>query len=163
VATVVLKLFNAVFFNTTGQNIAVFGEKDFQQLFIIRQMVKQLNLPVEIIAGETIRESLPEMTGLAMSSRNSYLTPLERNEAKALYQTLQDAALAIQNGIDIKTAETDAIDSLMQRGWQTDYISVRSASTLAPATAKDRDLVLLGAAKLGTTRLIDNIEFSLTA
>jgi pantoate--beta-alanine ligase len=157
VATVVLKLFNAVFFNTNGQNIAVFGKKDFQQLFIIRQMAKQLNLPVEIIAGETVREE----GGLAMSSRNGYLSPLERNEGKALYQTLQDAALAIQNGGGIKTVEARAAHTLTQLGWQVDYISARSASTLAPATDKDRDLVILGAAKLGSTRLIDNIEFSL--
>jgi pantoate--beta-alanine ligase len=163
VAIVVLKLFNAVIFKTAGPNMAVFGKKDFQQLFIIRQMVKQLNLPIEIIASETVRESVPEVAGLAMSSRNGYLSQQDRIKAKALYQTLQTAALAIQNGADINATEADALDSLRQLGWQADYISVRSATTLVPASSKDRDLVILGAARLTSTRLIDNIEFSRSA
>lgn len=155
VATVVLKLFNAV-----QPAAAVFGKKDFQQLFLIRHMVKQLNLPIKIIAGETIRETLPEIAGLAMSSRNGYLSPQQRVEAKALFQALQRVVQAVQAGSkDFSGLEMQAAQTLTESGWAVDYISVRSASTLAPAASSDHDLVVLGAAKLGKTRLIDNIEF----
>lgn len=156
VATVVLKLFNVI-----QPAAAVFGKKDFQQLFLIRHMVKQLNLPIEIIAGETVRESLPEIAGLAMSSRNGYLSPQQRVEAKALSQALQEVVKAVQAGSkDFANLEMLAAKSLSASVWDVDYISVRSASTLAPATCDERDLVVLGAAKLGKTRLIDNIEFT---
>ncbi|HLD08717.1 MAG TPA: pantoate--beta-alanine ligase [Methylophilaceae bacterium] len=153
VATVVLKLFNMV-----HPQVAVFGKKDFQQLFIIREMVKQLNLPIEIIAGETVHEA----DGLAMSSRNGYLSVTERAEAPHLYRALQQAVQAIQGGErNFAAVGAQASQSLTQRGWAVDYISVRSASTLAPATLQDHNLVVLGAARQGQIRLIDNIEFSI--
>ena len=153
VTTVVLKLFNMV-----QPQVAVFGKKDFQQLFIIREMVRQLNLPIAIIAGETTRE--PD--GLAMSSRNGYLQPPQRVEAPRLHRALQQVVTAIQSGrSDFAAIETQTAQYLTQLGWIVDYISVRSALTLLPAAAGDRELVVLGAAKQGRTRLIDNIEFQL--
>lgn len=151
VATVVLKLFNMV-----QPQIAVFGKKDFQQLFIIRQLVRQLNLPIEIISGDTIRE--PD--GLARSSRNGYLSPEERSEAPRLCQALRQVVQTVQSGHkDFTTVEAQAKEFLARFGWLVDYISVRSAETLLPAVETDRHLVVLGAARLGSTRLIDNIEF----
>lgn len=156
VATVVLKLFNIVFFNASQPNVAVFGKKDFQQLFIIRELVKAFNLPIEMIASDTVREP----SGLALSSRNSYLTPDQKIEAAELYQRLKKIMLAIQNeAIDFTKLERIAIETLTARGWMIDYIAVRAAHTLAPATPEDRHLVILAAAKLGNTRLIDNIDF----
>ena len=156
VATVVLKLFNLVFFNGANKKIAIFGKKDFQQLFIIRDMVKQFNLPIQIIAGETKRED----DGLAMSSRNGYLTPAQRLEAPRLHKALSLVVEAIQAGNqDFSVIEAQTSQFLTQLGWIVDYISVRSASTLLPATKTDRQLVVLGAARQGSTRLIDNIEF----
>ncbi len=158
VATVVLKLFNLVFFNGAAQKIAIFGKKDFQQLFIIRDMVKQFNLPIQIIAGETKRED----DGLAMSSRNGYLTPAQRLEAPRLHKALSLVVEAIQAGNqDFSAIEAQTSQFLTQLGWIVDYISVRSANTLLPATKADRQLVVLGAARQGSTRLIDNIEFAL--
>ncbi len=156
VATVVLKLFNLVFFNGAPKKIAIFGKKDFQQLFIIRDMVKQFNLPIQIIAGETKRED----DGLAMSSRNGYLSPAQRLEAPRLHKALSLVVEAIQAGNqDFSAIEAQTSQFLTQLGWIVDYISVRSASTLLPATKTDRQLVVLGAARQGSTRLIDNIEF----
>ena len=156
VATVVLKLFNLVFFNGAPKKIAIFGKKDFQQLFIIRDMVKQFNLPIQIIAGETKRED----DGLAMSSRNGYLTPAQRLEAPRLHKALSLVVEAIQAGNqDFSAIEAQTSQFLTQLGWIVDYISVRSANTLLPATKTDRQLVVLGAARQGSTRLIDNIEF----
>jgi len=156
VATVVLKLFNMVFFHTAGSAAAVFGKKDYQQLFIIRQLVQQLNLPIEVVAGETVREA----DGLAMSSRNGYLTAEQRSAAPGLAKVLQQAVQAIQNGrLDFASIEADAARRLTEQGWAVDYISVRSASTLVPASNEDMELVVLGAARIGQTRLIDNIEF----
>jgi pantoate--beta-alanine ligase len=153
VATVVLKLFNIL-----QPQVAVFGQKDFQQLHIIRHMVQQLALPVEIIAGETVRES----DGLAMSSRNSYLKPTERLEAPRLYKTLQQVVQTVQGGrLDFAAMEAQTTQYLTQLGWQVDYIAVRSARTLQAPLAYDQDLVVLGAARLGKTRLIDNITFKL--
>ncbi len=153
VTTVVLKLFNLV-----QPQVAIFGSKDFQQLFIIRRMVKQLAIPVEIVAGDTLRES----DGLAMSSRNGYLTPEQRMEAPRLYKTLQQVVQAAQKGTpDIATIETQAAQYLTQLGWQVDYISIRSALTLLAPQPGEKQLVALGAAKLGKTRLIDNIEFGI--
>ena len=156
VATVVLKLFNLVFFNGAPKKIAIFGKKDFQQLFIIRDMVKQFNLPIQIIAGETKRED----NGLAMSSRNGYLSPAQRLEAPRLHKALSLVVEAIQAGNqDFSAIEAQTSQFLTQLGWIVDYISVRSASTLLPATKADRRLLVLGAARQGSTRLIDNIEF----
>ena len=151
VVTVVLKLFNMV-----QPQVVVFGKKDFQQLFIIRQLVKQFNLPIEIIAGETIREK----DGLAMSSRNGYLNASERALASQLNSALQSIAKAVENcNKNFVEIENQTALQLNQNGWVVDYISIRSATTLKPASLLDHDLVVLGAAKLGKTRLIDNIEF----
>ena len=150
VATVVLKLFNMV-----QPQVAVFGKKDFQQLAVIRQMTGQLNLPVDIIAGETMRET----DGLAMSSRNGYLSAAERLEAPRLYRALKLAAEAVEQGEgDFAAVESQTTQYLTQLGWIVDYISIRASSTLALATTADQELVILGAARLGRTRLIDNIE-----
>jgi len=157
-ATVVLKLFNLVFFNGAKTKIAIFGKKDFQQLFIIRDMVKQFNLPIEIIAGETRREA----DGLAMSSRNGYLTPAQKSEAPRLYRALGLLVDAVKKGgTDFGALEAQTTQFLTQLGWVVDYISIRSAETLLPATSADLKLIVLGAARQGTTRLIDNIEFTL--
>jgi pantoate--beta-alanine ligase len=142
VATVVLKLFNCV-----QPSTAVFGKKDYQQLLIVRGMVQQLDLPLAIVAGETVRE--PD--GLAMSSRNSYLSVAERSEAPRLYRALQSVVKGM--------APADAMQELAHAGWQPDYIEVRSREDLAPATPGEKQLVVLGAARLGATRLIDNVEF----
>lgn len=157
VATVVLKLFNLVFLNGAAKKIAIFGKKDFQQLFIIRDMVKQFNLPIQIIAGETKREE----DGLAMSSRNGYLSPAQRLEAPRLHKALGLVVEAIQAGNqDFPAIEAQTSRFLTQLGWIVDYISIRSARTLLPATQTDLQLVVLGAARQGSTRLIDNIEFA---
>ncbi len=157
-ATAVLKLFNLVFFNGAQTKIAIFGKKDFQQLFIIRDMVKQFNLPIEIIASETKREA----DGLAMSSRNGYLTPAQKLEAPSLYRALGLLVDTVKKGnADFASLEAQTTQFLTQLGWIVDYISIRSAETLLPATSADLKLVVLGAARQGTTRLIDNIEFTL--
>ena len=143
VATVVLKLFNAV-----QPAVAVFGKKDYQQLIVVRDMVRQLNLPLEIVAGETVRE--PD--GLAMSSRNSYLSKAERAEAPTLHGLLQK----ISGG---KISCEKAVSLLADSGWKPDYVEVRRRSDLAPAQSSDRERVVLAAARLGATRLIDNLEF----
>ena len=151
VATVVMKLFNIVM-----PQIAVFGKKDFQQLLVIKSLVKQFNLPIDIIAGDTMREP----SGLAMSSRNGYLTPQQKSEAAHLQRCLQSIVQQIQQGNhDYASLEQSASHELNSRGWQVDYVSVRSATTLAPASHQDKHLVALTAAKLGNTRLIDNIDF----
>jgi len=160
VATVVLKLFNLV-----QPDVAVFGKKDFQQLFIIKEMVRQFNLPIEIIAGETVRES----SGLALSSRNSYLNESQHAAASQLNRALQGIVQEIQNGQkDYLALEQQASANLTHQDWDVDYISIRSSTTLQPATATDKGLVVLGAAKIsnktaGKTRLIDNIELHLSA
>lgn len=152
VATVVCKLFNIV-----QPNIALFGLKDFQQLTVIKTMVRDLNIPVEIIGVDTVREP----GGLAMSSRNGYLTDAEKRVAPKLYHSLcvaRDTILAgNQAYADI---EQEALRFLQQAGFHTDYFSVCRSSDLKKAGAEDVDLVLLAAAKLGKTRLIDNIYFS---
>lgn len=152
-ATVVLKLFNIV-----QPQVAIFGNKDFQQLFIVREMVRQLNLPIAIIGGDTVRED----DGLAMSSRNGYLKPAERAEAPRLQRALQQVVQAVQGGrSDYAAIEAQTAQYLTQLGWIVDYISVRSATTLLTPAAGERELVALGAARLGKTRLIDNIQFEL--
>jgi pantoate--beta-alanine ligase len=156
VATVVMKLFNIVFYNTVQPNIAVFGKKDFQQLFIIRELVKQFNLPIEIIAGDTVREA----SGLALSSRNGYLTDAQRAAASQLNSALQSISVSVKNGNkDFAQLEQQTIALLKNQGWEIDYISIRSSVTLNPASINDKNLVVLGAAKMGKPRLIDNIEF----
>jgi pantoate--beta-alanine ligase len=153
-ATVVLKLLNMV-----RPQAAVFGKKDFQQLFLIREMVKQLNLPIAIVAGETEREA----DGLAMSSRNGYLSAAQRLEAPRLHRALSLIVDTVQKGDqDFAAIEAQTTQYLTQLGWIVDYISIRSALTLMQAQNGDAQLIVLAAAKLGSTRLIDNIEFSLT-
>lgn len=163
VATVVLKLFNIV-----QPQVAVFGKKDYQQLHIVRQMVAQLNLPITVIGGETVRAA----DGLALSSRNQYLNPTERTEAAFLCQMLayigknmrgQAAANRAGSGStpDFSNLEREARDALSARGWRVEYIAIRSSSTLLPLTAEDKDAVILAAAWLGKTRLIDNLEMNL--
>ena len=152
VATVVMKLFNMV-----QPDVAVFGKKDFQQLFIIKQLVKQFNLPIEIIAGETVREA----SGLAMSSRNVYLTETERAAASQLNRALQHMAQEIKVGkCTFNAIIKTAMNALNSKGWAVDYIAICDTKTLLPAQESDRNLVVLGAAKLGKTRLIDNIELN---
>ena len=154
VSTIVLKLFSCV-----QPRVAVFGKKDYQQLMIIRNMSRQFALPTEIIAAETFRAE----DGLALSSRNMYLSQIERAEAPQLYKTLKDVASEIRAGhVDIAALEQAAMAQLGQRHWQPDYISIRKRGDLLPPTAADlasqAPLVVLAAAKLGTTRLIDNLE-----
>ena len=143
VCTVVLKLFNCV-----QPAVALFGKKDYQQLMLIRAMVRQLNLPVDIVAGETVRE--PD--GLAMSSRNSYLSAAERAEAPRLQRVLQDV-------VGKRISPEKAIVVLADAGWKPDYVEVRRRSDLAKPQAGERELVVLAAARIGATRLIDNLEF----
>ncbi len=162
VATVVLKLFNLVFFNGCQQAIALFGKKDFQQLSVIRQMVRQFNLPIEIIAAPTIRE--PD--GLALSSRNGYLSPAQRALASGLYQTLLNSAQQHQaqhplSSAQIRALEAQAQAQLQQLGWRVDYVQICHPDTLLPAQGKQASYVILGAAYLGETRLIDNIEYQI--
>jgi pantoate--beta-alanine ligase len=152
VATVVCKLFNIV-----QPNVALFGLKDFQQFTVIKTMVRDLNIPVEIIGIDTVREP----SGLAMSSRNGYLTDDEKKVAPKLYHSLCVARDAILAGNQTFTdIEQQALQFLQQAGFQTDYFSVCRSNDLKRAVAEDVDLVLLAAAKLGKTRLIDNIYFS---
>lgn len=154
VATVVLKLFNIV-----QPQFAVFGQKDYQQLQIIRKMVDQLNLPLTIVAGETIRAD----DGLALSSRNSYLDASQRNEAGQLAVTLELVRKEIAAGErDFSWLEQHATLRLNDRGWKVDYIAVREQQTLSPPAAHATDLVVLGAAWLNQTRLIDNVMCTLT-
>lgn len=152
VATVVCKLFNRV-----QPNIALFGQKDFQQLAIIRTMVRDLDLPVEILGIDTVRET----DGLAMSSRNGYLTAEERHIAPRLYQSLcaaRDTVLA--GNQSFAEVEQAALLFLHNSGFQADYFCIARGGDLQKADAEDMDLVILAAAKLGKTRLIDNICFS---
>ncbi len=156
VATVVMKLFACVLGQSGGT--AVFGKKDYQQLMVIRQMVRQFALPITVVAGETRRA--PD--GLALSSRNGYLGLQERQEAVALSQALRQLAQRWgqqpSRGLEL---EQQAMDGLRSRGWQPDYLTVRRRVDLQPATVGDAvgALVVLGAARLGGTRLIDNWEF----
>lgn len=152
VCTVVAKLFNIV-----QPQVAVFGSKDYQQLFLLRAMVQQLNLPIKIIAGATVREE----NGLAMSSRNSYLKPAQRSEAPRLYRVLQQAVQSAQQGHDFQAIESQSTQYLTQLGWIVDYVSIRSTATLMPPETGERELVILVAACQGKTRLIDNLEFAL--
>lgn len=149
VATVVAKLLNLV-----QPQVALFGKKDYQQWRIIERFVADLNLPVEIIAGETQRES----DGLAMSSRNQYLTPQQRSTAALLAQTLQATAAQIRAGSkNYSSLEKAAMQILSTAGFVVDYYQICCADSLKPPVAAAQELVVLAAARLGTTRLIDNI------
>lgn len=150
VATVVTKLLTIV-----EPRAAIFGKKDYQQLRVLEGLVRQLALPVEVIAGETVRAS----DGLALSSRNGYLTAAERAEAPTLAATLARLAAAVRDAglADLPRHEAEAAASLATRGWAVDYVTVRRRADLAIAATGDA-LVALAAARLGTTRLIDNIE-----
>ena len=155
VCTVVMKLFQAVF-ATSGGGAAVFGQKDYQQLMVIRRMVQQFALPVDIIAASTARAG----SGLALSSRNSYLSDEQRVQAMALSQALQTLAQAARRGGNLAELEAQAMAGLRAKGWEPDYLTVRQRSDLlAPADATRGELVALGAARLGNTRLFDNLEF----
>ena len=152
VATLVLKLFNLV-----QPQLAIFGKKDYQQLCVMREMIRQLNLSIEIDEGETVRTS----DGLALSSRNRFLNREERTEAAWLFQVLSKIKLEIETGNkNLEELQNTARETLISRGWDVDYISLRQGNTLAPAQVNSGPLVVLGAAKLGTTRLIDNLEIS---
>jgi len=156
-ATVVLKLLNIV-----QPQVALFGKKDYQQLHIIRQMVAQLNLPVRIVAGETVRAA----DGLALSSRNQYLSMAQRSEAVFLYQTLHSMRQSILNGErDLERLQQRTVEALVARGWSVDYVAVRNQSDLRPVgqlqVPVQRELVILAAARLGETRLLDNVELNL--
>ena len=153
VATVVLKLFNIV-----QPQVAVFGKKDYQQLHVVKLMVEQLNVPVNIIGAETMRAS----DGLALSSRNQYLNTVERTEATFLYLMLTEIQQALKNGAKNHVQlEEKAVNKLVSHGWQLDYVVIRSQTSLLAAVEGERELVILVAAKLGKTRLIDNIEVCL--
>ncbi|CAN1495049.1 PanC Panthothenate synthetase [Methylophilaceae bacterium] len=155
VATVVLKLFNLV-----QPQVAVFGKKDYQQLFVIREMVKQFNLAIAILAADTVREP----SGLAMSSRNGYLSSAEKAQASQLHAELVGVCEQIKqqgHSANFLSLEQAATLNLQRQGWQVDYVAIRAASNLQAANAQDGDLVVLAAAKLGTTRLIDNLSLKL--
>lgn len=149
VATVVCKLFNMV-----QPDLALFGLKDFQQLMVIRTMVNDLNIPVDILGIDTVREN----DGLAMSSRNGYLSQEERQTAPVLYQTLCNAKAAILQGELIETVTEQAKQHLTEAGFIVDYFTVCRADDLSLAQNTDTELVILTAAKLGKTRLIDNLR-----
>ncbi|WP_404991716.1 pantoate--beta-alanine ligase [Cupriavidus pauculus] len=155
VCTVVMKLFCCV-----QPRVAVFGKKDYQQLMIVRRMANQFALPVDIIPAETVRAD----DGLALSSRNRYLAQAERAEAPMLYKTLHEVRdTVLGNGnLDLLKVEADAVARLQARGWQPDYVSIRKRNNLQAPTREEfaagEPLVVLSAAKLGNTRLIDNLE-----
>lgn len=150
VATVVLKLFSIV-----QPNVALFGKKDYQQLMIIRNMVREFALPVEIVPCETVRAA----DGLALSSRNGYLSEPERTEAPRLYRMLERIRKDIQAGErDLARLEQGAMAELRASGWIPQYVAVRKQLDLQLPAAHDSGLVVLGAALLGSTRLIDNLE-----
>lgn len=158
VSTVVMKLFSCVFAGMPA-GVAAFGKKDYQQVMVVRRMVQQFALPIEILAGETQRAD----DGLALSSRNSYLTPEQRQEAVHLSQALRalgEAARAAPGVPDLAALEAQAMQALARRGWKPDYLTVRRRADLMlpPGALADVPLVVLGAAKLGNTRLIDNLE-----
>jgi pantoate--beta-alanine ligase len=150
VVTVVAKLLNIVV-----PNVAIFGKKDYQQLLVLRELVRQLNFGVKVVPGETVRE--PD--GLAMSSRNGYLSADERREAVRLSKVLRGVSDAIHSGRrDFADLEKAAKEELSAHGWRPDYIAVRRRADLGTPGADDKELVALGAAWLGRTRLIDNLE-----
>ncbi|WER45243.1 pantoate--beta-alanine ligase [Cupriavidus sp. WKF15] len=157
VCTVVMKLFTCA-----QPRVAVFGKKDYQQLMIVRRMVQQFALPIEIVPAETVRSD----DGLALSSRNRYLSEAERAEAPMLYRTLHDVRDTVlgsdRAATQLQTVEANACAALAQRGWKPDYVAIRKRSNLQAPTREEfaagEPLVVLTAAKLGATRLIDNLE-----
>jgi pantoate--beta-alanine ligase len=159
VCTVVLKLFNMV-----QPAVAVFGKKDYQQLLVIRRMVRQLALPIEIVSAETVRDA----SGLALSSRNGYLDDSQRVEAAHLHASLRKLVAAVKSGRgDWGLLEREAIESLAERGWRPDYVAIRRQSDLREPAPREQSsgepspgepMVALAAARLGGTRLIDNLE-----
>ncbi|MDD1977747.1 MULTISPECIES: pantoate--beta-alanine ligase [Pseudomonas] len=153
VATVVSKLFNMV-----QPDLAVFGQKDFQQLAVIRALVRDLNMPIQIIGEPTVRAE----DGLALSSRNGYLNDAQRQSAPTLYRVLSEMAHAIEQGQrDYPALIAQGQAQLATAGFLPDYLEIRQALSLRPAAAEDRDLVILAAAVLGNTRLIDNLHLNL--
>lgn len=150
VTTVVAKLFHIV-----GPELAVFGQKDFQQLTLIRRMVRDLSMAVQVLGVPTARAA----DGLALSSRNGYLTAEERGRAPALQRVLAGTAARVRDGEDPGAAAAVALDALAAEGFEPDYVSVRRQSDLGEPGAEDRALVVLGAARLGRARLIDNVPF----
>lgn len=154
VTTAVARLFNLV-----APDIAVFGKKDFQQLLIVRFMAADLGMPIEIVGVDTVRE--PD--GLAISSRNRYLSPGERRTAPKLHQSLRQVSRALQQGTPAGVAETAALAELRAAGFRPDYVSVRRPSDLSEPQAADKSLIVLAAAWLGRTRLIDNVQFDIGA
>ena len=157
VSTVVLKLFSCVYAGMPG-GVAAFGKKDYQQVMVVRRMVQQFALPIEILAGETQRAD----DGLALSSRNGYLNDAERIEAAQLSQALKALGIAAKAAIasELPALEAQAMQALARRGWKPDYLTVRRRADLLPPWGEiaRQPLVVLGAAKLGNTRLIDNLE-----
>lgn len=152
VATVVSKLFNMV-----QPDLAIFGEKDFQQLAVIRAMVRDLNMPIQIIGEPTVRAD----DGLALSSRNGYLSDAQRAAAPALYQAIRQIADAIKVGEqDFDALLASKKQQLEAAGFRIDYLEIRDATSLRATTAENRDLVILAAAFLGKTRLIDNLHLT---
>ncbi len=150
VCTVVMKLFQVV-----QPRLAVFGKKDYQQLMVLRSMVRQFAMTIEIAGGETLRGD----DGLALSSRNGYLSVRERIEAARLNATLREVVTTLRTGRrDLPAIEARALQHLRDQGWQPDYVAVRRRADLQPPQAPDEPLVVLAAARLGTTRLIDNLE-----
>ena len=149
VATVVAKLFNQ-----SGCQVAAFGEKDYQQLLVIRRMTLDLDLPVDIVAVPTVREE----DGLALSSRNAYLTEEQRRLAPRLFQELQKAAESIRAGTSVEAAAFNGRQALAQAGFMVDYFEVRNAETLKPVKDQHQEpLRIVAAARLGDVRLIDNV------
>jgi pantoate--beta-alanine ligase len=150
VSTIVAKLFHIV-----EPDVAIFGEKDYQQLTVIRRMVADLCMPVEIVGAPTMRDA----DGLAMSSRNRYLTPAERALAPRIFETLQTAANRVRTGdADFASIERAGFATLESAGFRPDYFSVRKAEDLSPATPQAHELVILTAARIGKARLIDNVQ-----
>lgn len=150
VSTVVAKLFHIV-----EPDVAVFGEKDFQQLAVIRRMVRELCMPIEIVGAPTVRDA----DGLAMSSRNQYLTAAERRLAPVIYTSLESAANRLRAGdADFASIERTGVQALESAGFRPDYFAVRQALDLGPPLPRARELVVLAAARLGKARLIDNVQ-----
>ena len=150
VATVVMKLFQIA-----QPDVALFGKKDYQQLMVIRNMAREFNLPIEIIGGETVRAA----DGLALSSRNGYLSAAERAEAPHLCRVLTKVVEAVRAGSrDFAALEQEAVLELQASGWVTDYVALRKKLDLQLPSAHDSGLLVLAAARLGSTRLIDNLE-----
>jgi pantoate--beta-alanine ligase len=154
VCTVVMKLFQCV-----QPRVAVFGKKDYQQLMVLRGMVSQFALPIDIVAGDTARAD----DGLALSSRNGYLSAAERAEAPQLAATLRALRQGLQDGqVDLAALEAAAMETLRGRGWMPDYVAVRRRADLQVPSRRglttDEPLVIVAAARLGQTRLIDNLE-----